>query len=465
MRAKTTLLAGVLSAMAVGCVGTERSATEPVRPPSSFSEAGTAQVPDRWWTAFGSAPLDAAIDTALASNFDLRTAWERLRAAEAVTDRTSAFLWPAVDASADASTTEPADAPGGGDSFRMDVAASYEVDLWGRIGSRAEAERLRAEATRADYRAAALSLSAEVARVWSRLAEARSQVDLVDRQIRTNETVLELLENRFGSGQVEAVDLLRQRQLLEATREQRTLALERQELLEHQLAVLLGRTPQRGPGFEPATLPELPPLPDAGVPAELIRRRPDVRSAFLRLRAADRDLASAISDRYPRLTLFASTATEAESPGNLFEDWLRTLGGNLLAPLFYGGELQAEVDRTEAVRQQRLFEYGQATLTAYREVEDALARETRQRERVARIRTQVSLAGQAYEQLRVRYLNGTSDYLDVLTALDQVQQLNRDLLGARLALVEARISLYAALAGSFVTGREADDGREGNTDG
>ena len=465
MPARRELLTAIVCIVVVGCGGTGRSATAPVQPPASFSASGSAALPDRWWTAFGSEGLDAAIDTALASNFDLRTAWERLRAAEAVTDRTSALLWPAVDASADARTTDPEDAQGGGDSFRLDLAASYEVDLWGRIGSRAEAERLRAEATRAEYRAAALSLSAEVARAWVRLAEAGSQVELVDRQVETNETVLELLENRFGSGQVRAVDLLRQRQLLEATREERTLALERRQVLEHRLAVLLGRTPQSGPGFEPDRLPELPALPGTGVPVELIRRRPDVRSAFLRLRAADRDVASAISDQYPRLTLFASTATEAGTPGNLFEDWIRTLGGNLLAPLFYGGELRAEVDRTEAVRQQRLFEYGQATLTAYREVEDALVREARQRERVARIETQLSLAGQAYEQLRVQYLNGTSDYLDVLTALDRVQQLDRDLLGARLARVEARISLYRALAGSFETDREADEVEEGESDG
>ncbi|MDX1673849.1 MAG: efflux transporter outer membrane subunit [Longimicrobiales bacterium] len=450
----------LLLAATAACGRATRTASEPVAPPASFSSSGSVELPDRWWTALGDPGLDAAVDTALSANFDLRIAWERLRAARAVTDRTEALALPLVDASAEGRVSTPEDAGseggGSGESYSLDLAASYEVDLWGRIGARIDAERLRAEATRWDYRSAALTLSAEVSRTWAQLAEAGSQVQLAEEQVETNATVLELLENRFGTGQVRAVDILRQRQLVESTREQLTLALEREALLEHRLAVLLGRSPQEGTGARPGALPTLPPVPETGVPLELVRRRPDVRSAFLRLRAADADVAAAVSDQFPRLTIFASTATDAGSVGTLFEDWVRSLGGNLLAPLFFGGELRAEVDRAEAVRQQRLYEYGRATLAAFREVEDALAREARQRQRVGQIETQVELAEQAYAQLRVQYFNGTSDYLDVLTALDEVQALRRSLLTARLTLVEARIALYRALAGSFETARETE---------
>jgi outer membrane protein TolC len=174
-----------------------------------------------------------------------------------------------------------------------------------------------------------------------------------------------------------------------------------------------------------------------------------VRSAFQRLQAADRDLASAISNQYPRFSISASVSTAADQAGNLFEDWARSLAGNLLTPILYGGQLRAEVDRAEAVRQQRLYEYGQAMLTAFREVEDALVRENKQRERIASLEEQLQLARDAYQQLRVGYFNGVTDYLDVLTALDEVQQLQRDLLTSRLLLVEYRIALYRSLAGSI----------------
>lgn len=438
----------------LGCAPQTKTVSPPVEAPDTFSTSGRQNVPDRWWTAFENDRLNALVDTATTSNFTLKTAWQRLRASQAVVDRTSAALFPDLQGSArgEVSGTRP----DGEQSERLQLGLSsvYEVDLWGRIQSRVEAERFRAQASLADYQTAALSLSAEVVRTWYRLAEARSQLRLVEQQIDTNVKVLKLLENRFETGQIRSVDILRQRQLVEATREQRTTAESRIQVLEHQLAVLLGRPPQAGVEAPPETLPELPPLPEAGVPIELVRRRPDVRRAYNRLKAADRDLAAAISNQYPRLTLSASVSSATGGASALFENWAYSFAGNLLAPIFRGGELRAEVDRTEAVRTQRLYQYGQTILTAFREVEDALIREKKQRERIQTLEEQVELAQQAYEQLRVQYFNGAVDYLDVLTALEEVQQLRRDLLSAERILVEDRVALYRALAGSFETERE-----------
>ncbi len=290
------------------------------------------------------------------------------------------------------------------------------------------------------------------------MAEAQKQLALVERQIETNQKVLDLLKNRFGTGQIRGVDILRQRQLLESTREQKSTAEANLKVLQHELSVLLGQSPQDTlRNISPEQMPELPPLPETGVPIDLVQRRPDVRSAFNLVKAADRDLASAISNQYPRLTLSASLTSSSNTAGNLFEEWATSFAGNLLAPIFRGGELSAEVDRLEAVKKQRLYEYGQTILTAFQEVEDALIREQKQRESIARLEEQVTLAEQAYNQLRLEYLNGTSNYLDVLTALDEVQQLRRNLLTAELNLIEYRIGLYRALAGSFETERENED--------
>jgi NodT family efflux transporter outer membrane factor (OMF) lipoprotein len=449
---------GVLAVLLLQGCASPKTTAPPVEPPATFSPAGSLDVPDRWWTAFGNQRLNAVVDTATAANFTLRTAWERLQAARAVVDREAGALYPDLEASGRAEGRGGTDAAFAvGESFELGLSSVYEVDLWGRLRSRVEAERFRAEATRTDYQTAALSLSGEVVRTWVQLAEANSQRRLVQDQIETNETVLTLLENRFETGQIRSVDILRQRQLVESTREQRTVVESRIQVLEHQLAVLLGRSPQAGIEDAPTALPDLPPLPETGVPTDLIRRRPDVQSALNRLRAADRDLAAAISDQYPRLTLSASGATVAESATDLFQSWAYSFAGNLLAPIFRGGALRAEVDRTEAVRTQRLYEYGQTVLTAFQEVEDALAREKKQRERIRQLERQVELAQQAYEQLRTQYFNGAADYLDVLTALDEVQQLRRDRLSAERTLVEDRIALYRALAGSFETDREEED--------
>lgn len=441
--------------MVSGCSVPARTVSNLVEPPAAFTAGGTLEMPERWWESLGDDGLNAAVDSALLNNFDLRSVWERLRAAQAVRDRQAALLFPSLEATADGAVTRPEGINFDDESFDLGLSARYEVDLWGRIRSSVQAERLHAEATRADYHAAALSLSAEIARTWVQLAEAQNQVALVDEQIATNTTVLQLIQNRFGLGQVQAVDILRQRQLLESTREQRTVAESRRQVLEHLLAVLMGRTPLDDAGLRPLDLPVLPGLPDPGVPLDLVQRRPDVRQAFLLLQAADRDVAAAISNQFPRLTLSASLSSTTRSAQTLFQDWATTFAGNLLAPIFLGGELRAEVDRTRAVRQERLYLYGQAVLNAFREVEDALVLEARQRERIALIETQLTLADQSYTQLRIQYFNGASNYLDVLTALDEVQALRRDLLSARLTLIDHRIALYRALAGSFGTEREA----------
>ncbi|NBC64779.1 MAG: efflux transporter outer membrane subunit [Bacteroidetes bacterium] len=450
------ILLGIVLFLFIGC-RTQSDLTDPVEIPGSFSESGAELVPAKWWTSFEDKRLSTVIDSAMSSNFTLLTAWERLKAAEAVVDRESSLLFPSVEATGSAAADRFSNTSQDFEQIQLGLSSSYEIDLWGRIGSTIDAEQYRAQATLYDYQTAALSLSAEITSTWYRLADAQNQLALVNEQINTNLTVLELLNNRFEIGQIQSVDVLRQQQLVEATREQRTYAEARVQTLEHQLAVLLGQTPQSGVDLSPEDLPQLAPLPSAGLPTDLVQKRPDVRSAFASLRAADNDLAAAISNQYPRLSISASASTAAESAGALFEDWAMSFAGNLLAPIFYGGELRAEVDRNEAVKNQRLYEYGQTILIAFREVEDALIQEKKQVESIESIERQLELASQSYRQLRIQYLNGSGNYLDVLTALDDIQQLRRDLLTAQLTLVEYRISLYRALAGSFETEMMAEN--------
>ena len=406
------------------------------------------ELPANWWAALNDTALSRLIDTALNRNFDLVVAWERLQAARAVVDRESAALFPDLQANMQGGASFPQPDFVGGENVRLSLRSQYEVDLWGRIHSLVDAQRFRRQASRADYQAAAISLSAEVARSWYQLAEARGQQEILLSQIETNERILQLLRRRLGIGQVQGVDVLRQEQLLAGTREQLAYVQADLQLRQNRLAVLLGRAPQTGLPALPDTLPAPPPLPQTGLPLEMVRQRPDLQRAFLRVKAADEELAAAISNKYPRLSLNASTSLRSNNVNDIFENWAYSLGANIAAPLFNAGRLRAEVDRSRAVREQRLYEYGQATLLAFQEVEDALAQEQQQAQAIRRIREQIGLAGRAYEQLQLQYFNGTSSYLDVLTALDELQQLQRDLLSARYLLLDYRIALYRALSGA-----------------
>jgi len=395
--------------------------------------------------------LNSLIDSALARNLDLAATWQQFRAAQAVLAREGGQRWPQLDASAQSALNRPKPDFAGGENVQLGVAARYELDLWGRIRNQVQAEAYRAQASLADYQTAALSLSAEIALTWYRLQAARSQLVLSDEQLATNQNIVKLIRARFGSGQVRGVDILRQTQLLEATRNQKIIFETNVAVLQHQLAVLLGRSPQQTSQADSVGLPKLPALPETGLPLELVRRRPDLRQAFLNLQAADRDWAAAVRNKYPRLNVRLSGQLRANDFQTLFENWAYTLGGNLLGPLFYGGSLNAEADRNEAVKQQRLYTYGQTMLTALREVEDALVREEKQQQRLEVLEKRLNLARNTNAQLRNEFLNGLSVYLDVLLGLDQEQQLRRDYIDARLEQLEIRIALYRALAGSFDT--------------
>jgi len=452
--ARGVAVAGVLAAVVMLASCTPRGVwVHPTGPlPRRFSATGQADTPEKWWTAFGDAKLNGLVDEALRDNLNLRTAWDRLDQARALAARSAAPLWPSLDGSGGASRTwqKPGGAGGtAGSGLSLGLAAGYEVDLWGRIRSTYDAAGLDVRASDHDLRAAAITLTAQVAGAWYQLIEQRGQLRLLDEQIKTNRDYLEIITLRFRRGKTSAADVLQQRQLVESTQGERVQAESAAQVLEHQLSVLRGRPPGSLSVTVPAALPGLPGLPRTGLLVAWIRRRPDVRAAELRVQAADLRVAAAVADQFPRLGLSISTDTSAEQLRNLFDNWLASLAANLVAPLFDGGLRRAEVERTRAAVSEQLNGYGQVILTALQEVEDALAQERKQAEYLASLRQQLKLSAQSTAQTRENYTKGTMDFIRYLTTLLAHQRLQRTHLQAQRALVQFRIDLYRALGGSW----------------
>ncbi len=429
----------------------------PIETLQDFNGNGDTLATDKWWEEFQDENLNRLIDSAMQSNMELAATWQQFLASRASVKSQASNKWPSIEASAQTARTLPEPDFVGGENTQLGFLSSYELDLWGRIGSAVNAEKFRSEASYFDYETLSISLSAEIASTWYQLQAAKRQLQITNNQIRTNEAIIKLIRSRFVGGQIRAVDILRQAQLLESTKEQKIIFETNIELIENQLAVLVGKQPQEGIILAKSSLPMVPELPAAGLPLDLIRRRPDLKQSFALLLAADRDMASAVQNKYPRITLSGRGQLRSNNFDNLFDNWAYSLAGNILAPIFYGGQLNAEVDRTTAIKEQRLFEYGQATLVAFREVEDALVQDMKQTERLTNITRQLELAEKSNKQLRVEFLNGFSPYLDVLLGLDQEQQLRRDLVTAQLQHIQIRIALYRALAGGFDTGRSIEN--------
>lgn len=426
-----------------------------LQPQGSFSATGQERLPEKWWLTFEDPILDHLIAQALTGNFTLQSAWDRLDRARAIARKADAEFVPQLNGEAGASSTKSrinshTDSTA---SYSLGLAASYEVDLWGRIGSTSEAAEFDALASAEYLQTAALTLSAQVATTWFQLLEQRGQMEILKQQQHTNEQGLELISLQFRTGQIGIADLLQQRQVVESRRGERALAAGRAQVLQNQLAVLLGVAPDQAPQITAGKLGELPPLPITGLQSSLLERRPDVRAAWLRLEAADQRVAAAVADRFPRLSLTGRANTTDEQIEDLFDDWLASLAANLLAPLIDGGRRRAEVERSQAVAAENFHIYGQTVLEALAEVEDALVQEQRQQEYLLSINRQLELAEQATLRIRDRYLNGAEDYQRILGALLSKQLLQRTQLSARRELFVNRINLCRALAGGWEMSR------------
>lgn len=453
-RRSRAAVGGLTAAALLGaCATTAPPAPEisDVPMPEAFARSGEAPLPERWWRHFEDPRLNAVVEEALGGSFSLAAAQARLRAARASAEGQGAAQLPRLDASVGAQNVR--DGGASRESYSTGATASYEVDLWGRVESRAEAARLDAEATAADLRAAAVTLTADTATAYYTYRRQQMAVNLLEGQLETSRRVAALVETQYRNGQAHRDAVLRQREAISGLQAQLESARSELERLHNTLAALVGKPPQAlelpPADSAGAVLADVPPLPETGVPSEWLRRRPDLQSAWLRVRSADAELAAAITERYPRINLSLSSQGAAEGAGAVFDNWITSLAANLSVPLFRGGELAAQADQARAQRAVAFNQYAQTALDALAEVETALAAEHYGRRRLERLKARLRDAERASELLRARYRNGAVPYLDVLTAVSSLQQAERDLLDARWALILDRVTLSRTLAGAW----------------
>jgi outer membrane protein, multidrug efflux system len=470
-RALKTIAVG-LATMALlgpaGCVpfGTTRTAL-PVQdlPPAYTGDAVQGITPAHWWEAFNDAQLTGFVETALAENLTLKQWWARLAQARALAVVSGAARYPSLDVTAGTSSARQRTVNGRTrtetvNAFDLGLASRYEIDLWGRVRAETEAAVLAVSATREDLNAAATTLAAEIAVRWVRLIARGLQKSLLQRQLETNQTRLELVELRYRKSMTSALDVFQQRQVVEGVRARIPLADQAERLLAHELALLMGKMPGAVAPLERQDLvmPALPPA--AGLPMDLLTQRPDVRAAALRLRADDRGVDAARADRLPSVRLTASAGYGAGTLDLLLDNWLLRLAGALTAPVFDGQRRQAEVARTRAVVEEDLADFRHTLLTAVKEVEDALVREDTLRRHIDGLAVQLDAARSALAEAGSQYRNGLNDYLPVLGALGSVQTLQQEMIDRKADLLVARVDLYRALGGTWTGGlTKAEGGR------
>ncbi len=462
MRKAYSLILLVLPILS-GCLSIGPDYRAPVpEAPAAWSRlegpADNATAPDlgRWWHNLGDPLLSDIVRQALDANLDLRNAQARLREARARRAVALAGFFPAVDASGSRSRSQSSRETGSGmtrELYSGSLDASWKLDVFGGTRRGFEAAEADFESSLAELHAAQVTVAAEAALSYVEMRALQERLRIARDNLASQTETLQLTQWRAQAGLVDSQDVAQARSNREQTRSQIPLLETSLAETQHSLEILLGKQPGslRARLDVEAGLPAVPERIAAGIPADTLRQRPDIRAAERALAAETARVGVAEAARYPSFNISGSIGLEALT--------FRALGGgdagtsSLLAgitvPIFEAGRLKNQVEIQDAVREQALVAYEKAVLTALQEVENALVSLTRSRERAQALGDATDAARSAADMARLRYGSGLIDFQSVLDTERSVRTIEDSLASARADGVLALIRLYKAMGGGW----------------
>lgn len=444
--------------------------------PTAYTN-GTEGAPDErpYWVQLDDGTLKALVEKGLSQNFDLKAVEERIRQSEALARGTKAPLLPALNAEAawnirqfespGMGYTSPAtaamaaaaaaagvpagDVPGALQSVTTSLKATWIADITGRNTLNKNAAYIETDALRNDASTQATSLAQLIASAYFNVAVAEVRMDVAEEQIATSQDFLELVEAQFEAGSANALDVLQQRQNLEAAKGRLFLVRQVLETSKQQLAVLLGAESTAVLPVVAALLPEPTPLPPTGTPERLLDARPELRAASTRIQALALREKAAFRTLLPSLAVSGQVGYQVNYSEDADHGEVWSLAALLSVPLYQGGAIKSGLDRARASTRAEIMSLQQAAYKAVGEVESALIRDREQQAYIASIHQQLETSRIAFEEAKARYTVGLSNYLNVLTALATHQSVQLTKVQAHLDWIVIRISLLNALGGEW----------------
>jgi len=421
--------------------------------PSHWTGANGSIQPrqEQWVESFGDPNLSSLIHSGLADNYDLKAAATRLNAAIAQSQIDGSGLFPQISFTADNQQVKVREAGFG--SARIAVfdalfSLSWELDVWGRIRDVRQAAFVESSAVASDLNGARLSLAARIAQSYFDLAEARLQSSVAEQSVKDRRTIVQLVRGRFARGITNALDLRLALTDLATAEAELGEARNQIQLVNRRLEVLLGRYPA-GRLTEASALPEPPSGLPAGIPSELLGRRPDLVAAFDRLLAADSRVQSVRKLLLPRIVLTAAGGTRSTALTDLVDPralaWNVVIG--LAQPLFTGGRIRGEIQLNEARAEEALNLYKSTALNAFREVEQVLAADEWLREQEKALRQAVEQTEASRKLAIYSYQLGMIEILTLLDSYRSTLNAQSAHIAVKRQLLNNRVNLYLALGG------------------
>jgi len=449
------LVALALAASLAGCmVGPNYKRPESDLPPQygEAAKAGPIAVPQQWWTLYNDPLLNELVASGLERNADVREAAARVEEAEAVVSQARAAFFPTINGQAGA--TRGRQNVGGdfvtGTGYSLGLSTSFELDIWGQLRRANRSARDTLLASRFGKDTVALTLAATIARTYftalSLDSQYRASLEIAD----AAESSYKLAKRRSEGGVASDVDLAQAGSLRSAARAQATEVSRLRAVAVHELGVLTGRLDVQVPKKEIEQLP-LPPTAPAGLPSDLLERRPDVRAAEMQLAAATERIGVARASQFPTLSLTGLLGFQSNELHSLIDAnhkvW--SVGGSLLGPVFDAGLYAARTRQAEAQAHQAEAAYQRAVENAFRDVQDALSNiELAAKEEIDLI----DAVRQTRDSLRLsqlRYENGYSAYLEVLDAQRALNNQQLAFIRNRQNYLSFTVDLMNALGGGW----------------
>jgi NodT family efflux transporter outer membrane factor (OMF) lipoprotein len=470
--------AQALATLLAGCAVGPDYAKPDMTLPAQWTQAATdgrgpstpAASLDAWWRAFNDPLLDALMAEAVAGNSDVASAKAKIREARATRREAGAALGPSLTGSASASETGRQSALGGetmttttttsatsssgvSAPFQAGFDASWELDLFGANRRDAEAAGYGEEATEEDLRSTLLTLVGDVGADYAEARGYQEQIALARRTLASERRTADLTHVKFDAGSASGADAAKADAEASTTAaDVPTYEADYAEAV-HRLSVLTGRAPgalddrMQTPRATPAPRRPLP----AGVPADLLTRRPDVRAAERRVAQATAKIGAAEAALYPDVSLAGSLSTSASRPGELLRassvSW--SWGPSVSIPIFDGGKLAAQRDGAQAQRDEYLVAWRSSVLTAMEDVENALVSLSWERLRATQLASSVDNYRKAADLSRAQYEAGKSSFLDVLDAERSLYSAENSLIQSRVSLAKDYVALAKALGGGW----------------
>jgi len=424
---------------------------------------------DQWWLVFKDPELSSLVERAIKANLDLQLAEARIHEARATTRIEAAPLWPEFDATGSFSRTLQSQnsAQIGSTSlsavsiisnqpmnlYQQGFDASWEIDVFGGTRRSVESAQDSFEASIYDRNDVLLTLLGEVASGYIDLRSYQTQLEVTENNLAAQTGTLKLTRARYEGGLASDLDVAQQEAQVAATASKiPTLETSCRQSI-HSLGTLLGEQPDALSEelSSPAPIPIAPPELPLGLPSELLRRRPDIRRDERKLAAAFANIGVATADLFPKFSLTGATQLQSISVSNLLSEgsiyW--TFGPTVTWPIFKGGQIVGNIDKSKALRDESLVTYRQTILNALEEVENEIVAFSHERERYQYLLTEVSASQRALDLSTELYLGGLKNFLEVLDAQRTLLTSENDLATSQAAVSKDLVALDKALGGGW----------------